>query len=86
MLFRSLCFIIFSMLLVSCSSKAPITNRSQFIVISSSQELALGEKSYKSTLEKSKVITNTKEAKRVKQIGEKIARIANKKIISGSLT
>lgn len=61
-----------------CTAKAPVTNRSQMILISQSQELALGEQSYKETLEKSKVIQNTKDAYRVKRIGSNIASVVNK--------
>ena len=65
--------------LVGCTSKAPFTNRSQMILISQDQELALGEKSYEDTLKKSKVITNTKESKKIKEIGQKIAKVVNRK-------
>ena len=65
--------------LVGCTSKAPFTNRSQMILISQDQELALGEKSYEDTLKKSEVITNTKESKKVKEIGQKIAKVVNRK-------
>lgn len=73
--------IIFTSLLVffvACTSKAPITNRSQMILLSQSQELALGEQSYKQALSKSKVITNTADARRVKAIGYKIAKVVNR--------
>ncbi|MGB5917794.1 M48 family metallopeptidase [Arcobacter sp.] len=65
--------------LVGCTSKAPFTNRSQMILISKDQELALGEKSYEDTLKKSEVITNTKESKKIKEIGQKIAKVVNRK-------
>ncbi len=61
-----------------CTAKAPYTNRSQMILISQSQELALGEESYKEALDKSKVITNTKDANRVKNIGMRIAKVVNR--------
>ena len=70
--------IILSFLIIGCTAKAPITNRSQMILISQSQELALGEKSYKEALSKSKVITGTKDANRVKNIGYKIAKVVNR--------
>ena len=69
--------LILSFLVLGCTSKAPVTNRSQMILISQSQELALGEKSYKDTLKKSKIVTNTKEATKVKEIGLKIAKVVN---------
>ncbi len=65
--------------LIGCTSKAPFTNRSQMILISKDQELALGEKSYEDTLKKSKVITNTKESRKIKEIGQRIAKVANRK-------
>lgn len=73
-----LIFITSIFIFTGCTHKAPITNRSQMILMSQSEELALGEKSYKDVLSKSKVIKGTKEAKRVKQIGEKIAKIVNR--------
>jgi len=65
-------------LFIGCTNKAPVTKRSQLILMSQSEELALGEKSYKDTLKKSKVIHNTRDAKRVKKIGYKIAKIVNR--------
>lgn len=65
-------------ILVGCTSKSPYTNRSQMIFVSSSEEMALGEKSYKEALSEAKVITNTKDAKRVKTIGQKIAKVSQK--------
>lgn len=63
---------------IGCSSKTPYTNRSQIIFVSSSEEMALGEKSYKEALSEAKVIANTTDAKRVKNIGQKIAQVTNK--------
>ncbi|RXJ89290.1 peptidase M48 family protein [Arcobacter sp. CECT 8983] len=48
------------------------------ILISDEKELALGEQSYEKTLKESKVIKNTKDSNRVKEIGKKIAKVANK--------
>ena len=64
------------LLLAACSGKTPYTNRSQMIFVSSSEEMALGEKSYKEALSEAKVINNTKDAQRVKNIGQKIAQVA----------
>lgn len=66
------------LLIVGCTSKTPYTNRSQMILISDEKELALGEQSYEKTLKESKVIENTKDSKRVKEIGKRIAKVANK--------
>jgi len=67
-----------SLIIVGCTHKTPYTNRSQMIFMSPKQELALGEKAYKESLSKSKVITGTKDSRRVKQIGQKIAKVANR--------
>ncbi len=64
--------------LAGCTSKTPYTNRSQMIFVSSSEEMALGEKSYKEALSESKVINNTKDSQRVKAIGQKIAQVAQR--------
>lgn len=67
-----------NLLIIGCTHKTPYTNRSQMILISSEQELALGEQSYKKALKESKVLTTTKDAKRVKLIGERVAKVSNK--------
>ncbi len=72
----SLIFILF--LFVGCTQKTPYTNRSQMIFMSQSEELALGEQSYKQTLSKVKVIKATPDAFRVRNIGLKIAQVANR--------
>ncbi len=61
-----------------CTHKTPITNRSQLILMSESQELALGAQSYNEVLKKTEVITGTQDANRVKRIGYNIARVVNK--------
>jgi len=66
------------MIIEGCSQKTPYTNRSQMIFMSSKEELALGEKSYKEALEEAKIITNTKDADRIKNIGSRIAKVANR--------
>lgn len=66
------------MFITGCTNKTPYTQRSQMILLSHSQELALGEQSYKEALKKSDVITNTNASRKVKQIGQKIANIINR--------
>jgi hypothetical protein len=53
--------------------------------MSSQEELALGEKSYKESLSEVKVITGTKDALRVQTIGQKIAVAANQPNYNGNL-
>lgn len=59
-------------------SNAPVTQRKQLILISHSQETALGEKSYNDIMKKSTPSTNLQEQKRVQRIGKKIAAVINR--------
>ena len=65
-------------IILGCTHKTPYTNRSQMIFMSAQEELALGESSYKQALSQAKVINNTYDSRRVKVIGEKIAKAANR--------
>ena len=65
-------------IIAGCTYKTPYTNRSQMIFISQKEEMALGEKSYKESLSQSKIITGTKDATRIKNIGARIAKVANR--------
>ena len=75
---NTILFILLTLAFISCSSKTPYTNRSQMIFVSQAEELSLGEKLYKNTLANSIVIRNTKESKRVKAIGKKLALVSNR--------
>jgi predicted Zn-dependent protease len=76
---KNIVLVIFSLVIIAgCMHKTPYTNRSQMIFMSQEEELALGEKSYEEALSTAKVITGTKDANRVKAIGEKIAKVANR--------
>ena len=76
---KNIVLVMFSLVIIAgCMHKTPYTNRSQMIFMSQEEELALGEKSYEEALSTAKVITGTKDANRVKAIGEKIAKVANR--------
>ncbi|MFA9239140.1 MAG: M48 family metallopeptidase [Candidatus Paceibacteria bacterium] len=78
-LLRNMFLILLSLIIIAgCTHKTPYTNRSQMIFMSPKDELALGEKSYQEALSDAKVITETKDANRVKTIGSKIAKVANR--------
>ncbi|WP_418180434.1 M48 family metallopeptidase [Aliarcobacter lanthieri] len=62
----------------ACTHKTPYTNRSQMIFMSSHEEMALGEKSYKEALNNAKIVHNTKDAQKVKNIGQRIAQVAQR--------
>lgn len=61
----------------SCSS-APFTGRSQVILVSEGQEMALGEDAYKHALRDSVIARNPEAERIVRKIGERIAAVANK--------
>ncbi|WP_198306139.1 M48 family metallopeptidase [Arcobacter vandammei] len=75
---QSILFLATIFILTGCTSKTPYTNRSQMIFVSSSEEMALGEKSYKEALSEAKVINNTQDSKRVKTIGQRIAQVSQR--------
>ncbi len=56
---------------------APYTNRSQFIVVSQSQETSLGVQAYKEVLSKAKITHDPKLVDPVREVGERIAKAAN---------
>lgn len=66
------------LLFVGCNAKTPYTNRSQMIFMSQSEELALGERAYEESLKDAKLITNSPDAQRIKNIGSNIAKVAQK--------
>lgn len=75
---KTFLFSLTTLLIVGCTAKTPYTNRSQMIFVSQKEELALGEKSYKDALSTSKVIVGTKDANRINNIGQRIAKVANR--------
>ena len=78
-LLRNMFLILLSLIIIAgCTHKTPYTNRSQMIFMSPKDELALGEKSYQEALSDSKVIRGTNDANRIKTIGSKIAKVANR--------
>ncbi len=72
----SLLFIIF--FIMGCTKQAPITNRNQFIMMSESKEITLGEQSYQKILKKAKLSKDTKQIERIRKIGYKIAATVNR--------
>lgn len=68
---------LFLVLLAACVT-APYTGRSQFMLVSESQEISMGEEAYRHEL-RSSVLSNNPEALRiVRKVGERIARAADK--------
>lgn len=69
--------VLLGLLLVGCT-KTPVTNRTQFMMISPDQEMALGATEAKKIVETSKVSSDQKLQERVKRIGQKIAVVSGR--------
>lgn len=67
------------LLFTGCMGTAPVTERSQIVLISPSEEMALGESSYKEFLSKAKISKDAKQTARIRNIGNRIAKAADKK-------
>jgi metalloendopeptidase OMA1, mitochondrial len=63
--------------LVGCAT-APYTGRSQLILVSAQEEAAMGAAAYKEVLEKSRIERGVKVNRLVDQVGERIARAADR--------
>lgn len=68
-----------SLLFFGCTGQAPVTHRDQLLLISPSEEKAMGEKSYKEFISKAKLSTNKAQVDRIRRIGWRIAKAANRK-------
>jgi metalloendopeptidase OMA1, mitochondrial len=64
--------------LVAACASAPYTHRSQLILVSQSQETALGADAYKQVLSKAKIDRDPKINAIVHEVGERIARAADR--------
>jgi predicted Zn-dependent protease len=65
-------------LLVAACATAPYTQRSQFMLVSESQEVALGADAYKQVLSKEKISHDPEINAIVRSVGERIARVADR--------
>lgn len=68
---------IVALLFIGCT-KAPITGRSQLIMINPQQEVKLGYASAKQILTKERVSTDTRKNAMVKRVGQKIAKVTER--------
>jgi predicted Zn-dependent protease len=75
---KHLSLLLVTLILTGCMGKAPVTGRSQLVFISPEQESAMGAKSYHEFLQKAKLSTDKAQTARVKRIGERIAKAANR--------
>lgn len=70
-------FIILATLLFTACATTPVSNRSTLILISKSQEIALGKQSYNQVLKKEKVSENKKLNGIVQRVGKRIAAVSH---------
>jgi predicted Zn-dependent protease len=66
-----------AMLVVACQT-VPLTGRHQLVLISTEEELSLGEEAYKKTLKESKLSQDQAATAMVRRVGERIAKAANR--------
>lgn len=59
-------------------SHAPETGRTQLIMLSSSQEIALGHEAFAEVLKKEKIVSSGEEYEMVQEVGEKVALAASR--------
>jgi len=65
-------------ILIGCMGKAPVTQRNQVLLMSPSEEMTLGANSYKEFLSSAKISKDAVQTKRVRDIGLRIAKAANR--------
>jgi metalloendopeptidase OMA1, mitochondrial len=70
--------LLLSVFLITGCTTAPVTNRTQFIMISSDQEMALGVSEAQKVVQNSKISTDKVLQERVKRIGAKIAAVSGR--------
>jgi len=63
-------------LVIAGCTKTPVTNRSQFIILSPQEEMSMGATEAKKVVETSKVSTDRVLQARIKRIGERIAAVS----------
>lgn len=73
--FARLCFFAMVALLPSCQN-APVTGRSQLVLLSLEQEMSLGADAYRQTLREERVIKRGPDTQRIREIGSRIAAVA----------
>lgn len=70
--------VIAAALLIAGCTNAPVTNRSQFIMLSSDQEMSLGASESQKILQTSKLSTDKALQARIKRIGQRIAAVSGR--------
>ena len=68
---KKLVFLFFVTILVACST-VPLTNRTQFTAIPSSQMLALSNESYSAVLKQEPLSNNSSELRDIRQVGRRV--------------
>ncbi|MDL2307839.1 M48 family metallopeptidase [Desulfovibrio sp. OttesenSCG-928-C06] len=75
---RPLLALLLCLLFIQSCASTPYTNRRQFIIMSSSQELQLGEQAADEVVKSEKIEKGTANAARVERIGKRIAAVADR--------
>ncbi|MCJ7765704.1 MAG: M48 family metallopeptidase [Thiovulaceae bacterium] len=75
---RSKWILLITLLLMTGCVKTPVTNRSQFILISTQQEIAMGMSESEKIKKSSTLSSNKQLVARIRQIGDKIAKVSGR--------
>jgi predicted Zn-dependent protease len=67
------------LLSVAACATVPYTNRSQLILISSSEEAALGAQAFQEAAAKNRVVRGTRAAQQVEEVGRRIAAVSGRR-------
>ena len=70
--------VVFILLFTYACTKAPITGRNQFILVTQDQELQMGDVAYTEVVNSSKISKNPEYNAAVKRVAERIAGVANR--------
>jgi len=69
---------VLGLLALSACATVPFTNRSQLILISSSEEAALGAQAFQQATAKSRIVRGTRAAQQVEDVGRRIAAVSGR--------
>src|SRR5690606_31851678 len=75
---KSVAFFLLVLLIVVGCSTVPYTNRSRFMMLPESEDLAMGLSAYKEVLSKAKILNDPEANRLVQRVGRAIAQVADK--------
>ncbi len=80
---RKFVFVGFLVIVLAGCATAPVTGRSQLIIVSDAEERQMGLQAYQDVLKKAKLSKDAKQIERVERVGRRIAQAAERKFHVG---